>query len=173
MLEALDEELELELDDDRLNAALEHVTDRQPKEAIASSRRQLLWSARSAATLKHAFEPSLFEPSLRRQETEFLGQRQTARKGAGAQDMALGRQNLLAEPRRVGRSAHHATIPLTSSASFSSLVNCTSFVCWPAADELRGRTAFGVMRLLRAPVLRRCAFVGSPPVLERRFIASP
>ena len=34
MLEALDEELELELDDDRLNAALEHVTDRQPKEAI-------------------------------------------------------------------------------------------------------------------------------------------
>jgi polyphosphate kinase len=34
MLEALDEELELELDDDRLNAALEHLTDRQPKEAI-------------------------------------------------------------------------------------------------------------------------------------------
>ena len=34
MLEALDEELELELDDDRLNAVLEHVTDRQPKEAI-------------------------------------------------------------------------------------------------------------------------------------------
>src|SRR6202021_524841 len=34
MLEALDEELELELDDDRLNAALEHVTDRQTKEGI-------------------------------------------------------------------------------------------------------------------------------------------
>ena len=43
----------------------------------------------------------LFGPSLAR-ETEFLGQRQTARKGAGDQGMALGRQNLLAEPRRFG-----------------------------------------------------------------------
>src|ERR1700726_1753810 len=34
MLEALDEELELELDDDRLNAAVEHITGRQPKETI-------------------------------------------------------------------------------------------------------------------------------------------
>src|SRR4051794_41101443 len=50
-------------------------------------------------------------------------------------------------------------------------MDCTSFVCWPAADELRGRAAFGVMRLLR--VLRRCAFAGSPPALERRRIAAP
>ena len=35
-------------------------------------------------------------------ETEFLGQRQTARKGAGAQGVAIGRQNLLAEPRHFG-----------------------------------------------------------------------
>ena len=34
MLEALDEELELELDDDRLDAAVEHITGRQPKETI-------------------------------------------------------------------------------------------------------------------------------------------
>ena len=34
MLEALDEELELELDDDRLDAAVEHITERQPKETI-------------------------------------------------------------------------------------------------------------------------------------------
>ena len=45
---------------------------------------------------------SLRTPSLRCRETEFLGQRQTARKGAGAQGGALGRQNLLAEPRRFG-----------------------------------------------------------------------
>jgi hypothetical protein len=37
-------------------------------------------------------------PSLRCRETEFLGQRQTARKGAGAQGVAIGRQNLLADP---------------------------------------------------------------------------
>ena len=40
------------------------------------------------------------------------------------------------------------------------------------ADELRGRIAFGAMRLLRATVLRRCAFAGSPPALERRRIAA-
>jgi polyphosphate kinase len=34
MLEALDEELELELDDDRLDAAVEHITERRPKETI-------------------------------------------------------------------------------------------------------------------------------------------
>jgi polyphosphate kinase 2 (PPK2 family) len=34
MLVALDEELELELDDDRLDAAVEHITGRQPKETI-------------------------------------------------------------------------------------------------------------------------------------------
>jgi polyphosphate kinase len=34
MLEALDEELELELDDDRLDTAVEHITGRRPKETI-------------------------------------------------------------------------------------------------------------------------------------------
>src|SRR6201993_4372637 len=34
MLEAFDEELELELDDDRLDAAVEHVTDRRPRGGI-------------------------------------------------------------------------------------------------------------------------------------------
>jgi polyphosphate kinase 2 len=34
VLEALDEELELELDDDRLDAAVEHIAERQPKETI-------------------------------------------------------------------------------------------------------------------------------------------
>jgi len=34
MLEAIDEELELELDGDRLDAAVEHITERQPKETI-------------------------------------------------------------------------------------------------------------------------------------------
>jgi hypothetical protein len=41
------------------------------------------------------------------------------------------------------------------------------------SDGLRERTAFGVMRLLRAPVFRRCALAGSPPALDRRLIASP
>ena len=51
--------------------------------------RRLIWA-----------EPSSSNPSLRCRETEFLSQRQTARKGAGAQGVAIGRQNLLAEPRR-------------------------------------------------------------------------
>ena len=60
-----------------------------------------------------------------------------------------------------------------ASASSRSRVSRATFVSSRAADELRGRTAFGVMRLLRAPVLRRCAFAGSPPALERRRIAAP
>ena len=48
-------------------------------------------------------EPLRTQISIAR-EAEFLGQRQTARKGAGAQGVALGRQNLLAEPRRFGAS---------------------------------------------------------------------
>jgi predicted signal transduction protein with EAL and GGDEF domain len=48
-----------------------------------------------------------------------------------------------------------------------------TFVSSRAAGELRERAAFGVMPLLRAPVLRRCAFAGSSLGLERRFIASP
>ena len=38
MLEALDEELELELDDDRLDAAVEHITGRQPKPDLTIDR---------------------------------------------------------------------------------------------------------------------------------------
>jgi hypothetical protein len=52
-------------------------------------------------------------------------------------------------------------------------VSLATFVSSRAADELRGRTAFDVARLLRATVLGRCAFAGSPPALERRRIAAP
>ena len=47
-----------------------------------------------------------------------------------------------------------------SRASFSSRVSRATFVSSRAADELRGRTAFGAMRLLRAPVLRSVARLG-------------
>ena len=58
-------------------------------------------------------------------------------------------------------------------ASFSSLVSRATFDSPRAADELLGSSAFDVTRLLRTPVLRRCAFAGSSLALERRFIASP
>ena len=41
---------------------------------------------------KRRIRTEFSNPSLRCREMEVLGQRQTARKGAGAQDMALGRQ---------------------------------------------------------------------------------
>ena len=40
-------------------------------------------------------------------------------------------------------------------------------------ELLRPRAAFGGTRLLRTPVLRRGAFAGWPPPLERRLIAAP
>src|SRR5262245_41336764 len=48
-----------------------------------------------------------------------------------------------------------------------------TFLSSRAADELRERTAFAAMRLLRVAVFRRCALVGSPPALDRRRIAAP
>src|SRR5262249_55510261 len=53
-----------------------------------------------------------------------------------------------------------------------SRVSRATFVSWRAADELRGRTACGAIRLLRA-VFRRCALAGPPPALERRRIVAP
>src|SRR5215831_20098996 len=57
--------------------------------------------------------------------------------------------------------------------SSRSRVSLATFVSLRAADELRGRTAFNAMRLLRVTVLRRCALAGSPPALDRRRIAAP
>ena len=55
----------------------------------------------------------------------------------------------------------------------SSRVSRATSVSWPAADELRRRTAFGALRRFRATVLRRRVLTGSPPALERRLIAFP
>src|SRR6516162_4181718 len=60
-----------------------------------------------------------------------------------------------------------------SSASSRSRASRAFFALSPATDELLGRAAFDVTRLLRTPVLRRCAFAGSPPALERRRITAP
>src|SRR5215472_4738780 len=50
--------------------------------------------------------------------------------------------------------------------SFSSRVSRATFVSSRAADELRGRTAFGAIRLLRTAVFRRGALGGSQPALD-------
>jgi hypothetical protein len=59
------------------------------------------------------------------------------------------------------------------SASSRSRVSRATFASKSAADELRERTVFGAIPLLRATVFRRCALVGSPPALDRRRIAAP
>jgi hypothetical protein len=56
-------------------------------------------------------------------------------------------------------------------ASSRSRVTRATLVSSRAADELRGRIAFGAMWVLRATALRRCALVCSPPALDRRRIA--
>ena len=58
------------------------------------------------------------------------------------------------------------------SAASRSRVSRATFVPSRTADDLR-EGAVGARRLLRAPVLRRCALVCSPPALERRRIAAP
>jgi hypothetical protein len=44
-----------------------------------------------------------------------------------------------------------------------------SFVSWPAAEERRRRTAFGLLRRFSDAVSRRRALTRSPPALERRL----
>ena len=58
-------------------------------------------------------------------------------------------------------------------ASLNSRVSRATFVSSRAADELRGRPAFGAMRLLRAAAFRACALGDLSPALERRRIAVP
>src|SRR5262249_7502276 len=60
-----------------------------------------------------------------------------------------------------------------SSASSRSRVRRATFVSSRAADELRGRTAFGAMRALRAAAFGACALRDLPPALDRRRIAAP
>ena len=60
-----------------------------------------------------------------------------------------------------------------SRASLSSRVRRVTSVSLPAVDELERATAFGALRRFRSGVLRRRPLTGSPPALERRFIASP
>src|SRR5262249_38235545 len=57
-------------------------------------------------------------------------------------------------------------------ASSRSRVSRATFVSSRPADELRERTVFGAMQLLRATGLRPCALACSPPALERRRIAA-
>ena len=59
-----------------------------------------------------------------------------------------------------------------SSASSRSRVSRAIFVSSRAADELRERPTFGVMRLLRAAAFGACAVGDLPPALELRLTAS-
>jgi hypothetical protein len=59
-----------------------------------------------------------------------------------------------------------------STASFSSRVSRATFVS-SRADELRERTAFGAIRLLRAAVFRPGALGDLPPALDRRRNCRP
>jgi hypothetical protein len=56
-------------------------------------------------------------------------------------------------------------------ASLSSRVSRATSVSWPAADELRRRTAFGALPRVSVAVLRR-VLAGPPLALDRRLIGS-
>jgi hypothetical protein len=60
-----------------------------------------------------------------------------------------------------------------SSASFSSGVSRTTSAFPPATDELERATAFGALWRFGFGAFQRRALIGSPPALERLFIASP
>src|SRR6516164_2117297 len=60
-----------------------------------------------------------------------------------------------------------------SSASSRSRVSRATLVSSQAPDELRERTVFGAMRLLRAAAFGACALGDLPPALDRRRICRP
>ena len=60
-----------------------------------------------------------------------------------------------------------------SSASFRSRVSRATSVSSPGGDDLERGTAFGALRRFGPGVFRRRPSIGSPPVLERLFIATP
>jgi hypothetical protein len=60
-----------------------------------------------------------------------------------------------------------------SNASFNWLLSRAISVSWLAAEELRGRAPFRLLRSFAFAVLRRRASTGPPLTLERRFNVSP
>src|SRR6516165_6388052 len=93
--------------------------------------------------------------------------------------------NFAADSTKVSKTTCRSKVERLMTLSTSAVARC----CWSVSSRSRlnratfafkseeggrgWRTAFGAMRLLRAPVLRRGALVGSPPPLDRRRIAAP